>query len=292
LLDRRGWALLISTPRGKGWYYDLFRRGQGQDPDYESWNHPSWTNPFLDRDLIELERGRLPERVFRQEYGGEFLEGSGQVFRNVRESATGEWQKPVNGETYYAGLDLAKVEDFTVLVILNRKREVVFADRFNRVDWELQVQRIKESTDRYNRPVVYIDSTGAGEPVYENLRRSGVQARAYPFTARSKDALINNLSILFEKRLITLPQPQLWPVGIDELEAFEYSVADTGRVRTGAPSGMHDDCVIALALALWQLRPKSEFHREVGCGMSSLPQCGHWAELRWGSSGRRRSVGW
>jgi hypothetical protein len=30
LIDKRGWALLISTPKGKGYFYDLFRRGQGR----------------------------------------------------------------------------------------------------------------------------------------------------------------------------------------------------------------------------------------------------------------------
>src|SRR5262249_44027890 len=127
LIDKRGWALLISTPRGKGYFYDLFRRGQGQDPDYQSWNYPSRTNPHLDEALIEEERQRLPERVFRQEYEAEFLEGAGAVFRNVRECATGQWREPNLKEYYFAGLDLAKVEDFTVLVIVNRRREVVFA---------------------------------------------------------------------------------------------------------------------------------------------------------------------
>ncbi len=55
--------------------------------------------------------------------------------------------------------------------------------------------------------------------------------------------------------MIRLPKPELWPDGIDELEAFEYSVTDLGNVRTSAPYGMHDDCVIALALAAWPLRP-------------------------------------
>jgi hypothetical protein len=40
LIDKHGWALLISTPKGKGYFYDLFRRGQGQDSDYQSWNMP------------------------------------------------------------------------------------------------------------------------------------------------------------------------------------------------------------------------------------------------------------
>jgi len=258
LIDRRGWALLISTPRGKGYFYDLFRRGQGDDPDYISWNNPSWTNPLLDKELIEEERDRLPDRVFKQEFGAEFIEGSGAVFRKIRECATGDWQVPIPRKAYFAGLDLAKVEDFTVLVIMNEAREVVFADRFNRIDWSHQINRVKAATDKYNRSCINVDSTGAGEPIFESLRKAGCYVNAYPFTMKSKAALIDNLSIQFEQELITLPRPELWPEGIDELEAFEYSVTEKGNVRTSAPYGVHDDIVIALSLAVWHRRPRSE----------------------------------
>ena len=107
--------------------------------------------------------------MFKQEYGGEFMEGSGQVFRYVRERASGEWQEPVKGETYYAGLDLAKIADFSVLVIMNAKREVVFVDRFHRLDWNLQVTRIHAAAKRYHNARIYVDTTGVGEPVYESL---------------------------------------------------------------------------------------------------------------------------
>ena len=254
LIDKKGWALLISTPRGKGWFYDLYRRGQGADPDYESWNAPSRQNPYLDQKLIESERSRLPERVFRQEFEAEFLEGAGQVFRNVRDLATGSFEEAMPGQRYYAGLDLAKVEDYTVLIVMDKQRRVVHLDRFHRLDWSIQVNRIKAATDRYNRPLVFIDSTGVGEPIYEALRRAGVSAQSYPFTAKSKAALIDGLSILLEKKLVTLPRPEVAPDLIDELEAFEYSVTDAGAVKTGAPGGMHDDCVIALSLAAWPLR--------------------------------------
>ncbi|HZN38807.1 MAG TPA: hypothetical protein VFD82_08380 [Planctomycetota bacterium] len=261
LIDKNGWALLISTPKGKGYFFDLFRRGQGSDAEYRSWNYPSATNPLLDASVIEAERARLPEAVFRQEYCAEFLEGAGAVFRNVRECATGTFKAPVYGERYYAGLDLAKIEDFTVMVVVNRKNEVVFVDRFNRIDWSLQVKRIRETFLKYNKAYVYVDSTGKGEPVYESLCHAGIWAESYPFTAKSKTALINSLSIMLEKKEIVLPKPELWPEGIDELEAFEYSVTDMGHVRTSAPGGMHDDCVIALALAMWPLGPNRHSSR-------------------------------
>jgi hypothetical protein len=254
LIDKHGWAMLISTPRGKGYLYDLFRRGQGKDREYESWNCPSWTNPFLDAELIEAERSRIPERSFRQEFGAEFIEGSGAVFRNVRERALCRFAEPVKDETYFGGLDLAKVEDYTVLVLLNRKREVVFVDRFHRLDWEIQMTRIRAVSERYGNPPILIDSTGAGEPIYESLRRAGVGVRPYGFTQKSKAALIDNLALVLERSEITLPTPEVWPIGIDELEAFEFSVTEAGSVKTSSPSGMHDDCVIALALAAWQAR--------------------------------------
>ncbi|MCB9833801.1 MAG: hypothetical protein H6807_15170 [Planctomycetes bacterium] len=252
LIDKKGWALLISTPKGKGYFHELFKRGQGKDPAYKSWNYPSWTNPILDRELIERERARVPERVFLQEYGAEFIEGSGAVFRNVRECAIGRLSEPQSNVIYAGGLDLAKTEDYTVLVIMDsRDRRIVHVDRFHRLDWAIQVARVQSATARFNNARICVDSTGSGEPVYESLRAAGVNAAPYQFTQRSKADLINNLALLFEEKDLIIPEPRLWPEGIDELEAFEYSVTDAGNVRTGAPFGMHDDCVIGLALAAW-----------------------------------------
>ncbi len=253
LLDKNGWALLISTPAGKGWLYELFLRGQGErDPDHESWNAPSAQNPHLDAALIEVERDRLPERVFRQEYMGEFIEGSGAVFRGIRECAIGELEEPKEDESYVAGVDLAKVADYTVLTIATRSpRRIVYFDRFNKIDWTSQIARIQGALDRYGNPPIFVDSTGAGEPVFEALHKAGCNALAYAFTSRSKGALIDNLVLRLERREIELLRGDVWPEAIEELEAFEYTVGETGNVRMNAPSGLHDDCVISIALAAW-----------------------------------------
>lgn len=81
LVDRRGWALLLSTPRGTSWFHELYQRGQrGRDAAFESWRSPSWENPHLDRELIEAERGRLSREAFEQEFEARFL-GEGLVER-------------------------------------------------------------------------------------------------------------------------------------------------------------------------------------------------------------------
>lgn len=71
LVDRKGWALLLSTPRGRDWFFRMYRRG-GREPGYEAWASPSWANPHLDPELVEAERATLPDLVFRQEFGAEF----------------------------------------------------------------------------------------------------------------------------------------------------------------------------------------------------------------------------
>lgn len=73
LIDRGGWSLLLSTPRGRNWFHQLFKRGQrGRDAGFESWSQPSWMNPHVSRALIEEERPRMTQDGFAQEFEGSF----------------------------------------------------------------------------------------------------------------------------------------------------------------------------------------------------------------------------
>jgi len=73
LVEKRGWAFFLSTPRGSNWFYRAFRRGRGEDPAYQSWTGPTWDNPHIDRAIVEEERSRVTKEVFEQEYGGKFV---------------------------------------------------------------------------------------------------------------------------------------------------------------------------------------------------------------------------
>ena len=73
LVEKGGWALILSTPRGAGWFYEAYRRGREGDVGYEAWTGPTWDNPHIDRAVVEAERDRLSEDSFRQEYEGQFV---------------------------------------------------------------------------------------------------------------------------------------------------------------------------------------------------------------------------
>ncbi|MCC7173378.1 MAG: hypothetical protein IT459_23235 [Planctomycetes bacterium] len=73
LLDKRGWALLISTPRGCNWFRSMVKRGERGVPGYESWCFPSSANPHLDPTMIEAQRGLLSPDTFAEQYEAAFV---------------------------------------------------------------------------------------------------------------------------------------------------------------------------------------------------------------------------
>jgi hypothetical protein len=78
LVDRRGWALICSTPRGVGdWFHREHLRGARGDEGYASWSAPTWSNPSIDPATVLLERSRLTPGAFAAEYGARFIGGNG-----------------------------------------------------------------------------------------------------------------------------------------------------------------------------------------------------------------------
>jgi hypothetical protein len=117
-----------------------------------------------------------------------------------------------------------------------------------------------------DRPRLVVDATGVGAPVLDILRDTvGDVARIVPMTIVAgadfipggqrvgKAWLLGRLQALFERGCIRLPFPEDESDRIRgliaELRAFEIKATQTGLVTAAAPSGAHDDRVIALLLA-------------------------------------------
>ena len=64
---------------------------------------------------------------------------------------------------------------FTVIVIMDPDSRIVPPERFHREDWSPQVARIKGIAGRYNDARLTVDTTGAGEPIFETLRTASVR---------------------------------------------------------------------------------------------------------------------
>jgi len=254
LMDKKGRAFFTGTPKGRNWYFQLWTRGQDpEDTDYQSWAFPSEDNPYIDPAEIQDTFKGMTELAYRQEIMAEFLDDVGAVFRGVNNCISGELEEPIVYKHYYMGVDLAKHYDFTVIYVLDKTGHLVAFDRFSQLDWVFQQKRIINLAQKYKAQTI-IDSTGLGDPIYDQLQRSGIRVQGYKFTNASKADLIENLSIQIENREISFPDI---PTLVNELKMFGYKVSPSGLIQYTAPENYHDDCVIALALAAWQTsRPK------------------------------------
>ncbi|MCC6904438.1 MAG: hypothetical protein IT326_01250 [Anaerolineae bacterium] len=252
LADRRGRALMISTPRGRNWFYHAFQRGL--DPlahDWEAWRAPTSANGLIAPEEIADVRALTPERIFRQEYEAEFLEDGGEVFRGVRRAATAPVDAaPQPGHRYVAGIDWGRANDFTAVAILDATRMALVAlDRFSGDEWALQRARIAALLRGWGVSLALAEENAMGGPNIEALQREGLPVRPFSMTALSKPPLIESLVLGIEcGDLRLLPDEVL----LGELESYTYQTLPSGRNRYGAPPGLHDDTVIALALA-WKL---------------------------------------
>lgn len=248
LSDKQGKGIFISTPKGKNWFYRLYLKGKDGLDKYESWHFPSNTNPYFPQEEWLEAKESYPSDWFSQEYEANFLEDVAAVFRDVEGKIKGEFEEPIIGKKYFGGVDVAKYQDFTVIIILDQNKHLCYFERFNRLNWDIQKIKIANVFIKYNA-VGFIDSTGVGDPIYEDLARQlPYQIYSFKFTNESKMNLITGLQVAFEQGQVSFPRI---PVMIDELEAFEYEMLTSGKFRYSAPEGYHDDTVISLGLANW-----------------------------------------
>jgi phage FluMu gp28-like protein len=193
----------------------------------------------------------MPQAVIQQEIFAEFLEDSGVVFRGTKDIMTSQKQNPIPNHIYVMGVDLAKVQDFTVISIFDRSNNhQVYQDRFNTIEWPLQKQKIKALSRKYNNALIMLDATGLGDPIADDLIRDNLPVEPYKLTNQSKKDLIEKLIIWIEqKKFRLLPLEET----LAEFGAFTYDVTNKGRISYSAPAGFHDDIVIATGLAIWSL---------------------------------------
>ena len=109
---------------------------------------------------------------------------------------------------------------------------VVAWERFNKIDWEFQRERIKSLSDKYRKCPIVIDSTGVGDPIAESLKRDGYPMMEYKYTNASKKFLIENLALKIERREISFPKIDIL---IDELESFGYEYTPSRNIVYNAP---------------------------------------------------------
>jgi hypothetical protein len=265
LLDTGGWAWGIGTPKGYNWFWREHESAHDRE-DTAAWQAPTLgvevtatglkrkvhplENPNVAFSEIEQMYRTLPEQTFRQEILAEFTEDSGAVIRRVREAATAERVEIGEPEHQHCyGVDWGQVNDFSVFSIMDlTTKQQVYLDRSNQVEYLMQENRLAALATRFKPALVIAEANSMGTPIIERLRRRGLPVFAWTATNATKAQVIQDLALAFEQGSIKiLPDP----TQVAELQAYQAEKLPSGMIRYTAPEGMHDDTVMALALA-WQ----------------------------------------
>jgi phage FluMu gp28-like protein len=248
LTDLKGDGWFLSTPRGKNDFYRLFQQAKDGRPGWQAWQMSTYTNPCIDPFEIDDAKRDLPALAFSQEYLAEFNENIANPFGiDFIKQCTYQLS---NQPAVCYGVDIARSFDWTVIIGLDKNCQVCYFERFQK-DWRQTTQAI---VNLPNVPIA-IDGTGVGGPIGEDVGRVK-DVDIVIFTQRSKQQMMEGLALAIQQRKITFPDGII----TDELSNFEYEYSQSG-VKYSAPSGLHDDAVCALALALtkWKAGGTGEY---------------------------------
>ena len=278
LAENGGWAIFLYTPRGMNHGWKLIQQAKANT--FNAINNPSgwfWQILTVDdtraisREAIEQERNEMPADLFEQEYYCKFIEGAGAFFRRIRENVDHDELVPTPGHRYQLGVDLAKYQDFTVLTPIDLFNfKVGRPERFNRTDWPFVKSRIEATAHKYNHAKVWVDQTGLGDPIVDDLSAAGLQVEGYKFTEVSRRQLLDNLQVLLSQDRIKLPNDEGL---LAELQSMSFTLSETGKIKLQVPEGLHDDRIFSLALACWQLPPQPlSFYTRIEDGLEIVDQ--------------------
>ena len=244
LTATRGFIRIIGNVKGrKNWAYRLARKAES---GVDGWHYSKITaadaiaaDILSDVEVTEAKRD-LPDNVFKELYMAEPSDDEGNPFGI---EAIYNCVEPMSDkEPVVWGWDLAKSVDWTWGIGLDENGKVCRSERWQS-PWEETLKRIVNITSGIPS---LVDSTGVGDAIIEFLAKAGTHFEGFKFTSSSKQQLMERLAVAIQQGQIGFPEGLL----LNELLSFEYVYTRTGA-QYSAPTGLHDDGVCALALAVY-----------------------------------------
>lgn len=241
-------VLFLSTPKGKNHFHRIFML-DGENPQYKSFTMTSYHNPIINPTEIDDARATLPDHVFRQEYMAEFVDGGSGLFLNPITITQAE-----KTNRMYAGLDIGRADDYTVLTVFNANGDMYYIERWNHDTWANIVNKVCNRINEFGCYTL-VEVNGVGDPIYEQVKSKVKDTRLVnPFvtTSKSKQDIIEQLVVANQNKEVKFKECD-WL--LKELDLFTYEYNPKSKsVRYSAPNGFHDDGVMSSAIAYHSLK--------------------------------------
>ena len=229
-------------------------------PAYKTFHATSFDTPYITEEELNEAKMSLPETIYKQEILAEFIDDGGEVFGNLKLTCMlGNYPNLDTTKKYYAGLDFGRQNDYTVLTILNTEGEMVDFYRERQKSWDIIISEVVNKLKKW-RPVCFAEVNSIGDVLYEQIKKQYPGVQPFITNSDSKQNMIEDLIMGMNEEKIKLPSPELNTDLFKELSVFTYEYSPkTRKIKYGAPSGFHDDCVISLALSYHSFKKKATY---------------------------------
>lgn len=261
-----GNVIMLSTPFDKDHiFFKAFT-----SPSWSKYHFPSSVNPLITKEFLDYQLELQGQLVFDQEYNAQFVDDQKAFFPMslLRSSLHYCAEDPCSfcelqitpeklaGRNLFAGYDPGGKVDPSAFVIVEKQKDkslhVVFTKTYL-ADPKKEVenlytnfsQEIAEYHKKFRLSRLYVDSTGLGSPIVEQLKNLKLPAQGIQLTLQSKDELFSNLKLLFENKRLTLPNNLSL---LSNLNCIQADAAG-GHYAFSHNRGSHDDLAYALGLA-------------------------------------------
>ena len=248
LADRDGRIIIISTPKGRNWFWRQYVQGLQPNDYCASFTAPSEANPMASiQKAAQLAKQTVNDRTYKQEWLAQFVDDNAGVFSGIMDCVKEHAKEPQPYKSYVMGVDWGRTNDATVFTIICvEDAQVVCVERMTQTAYAIQIARLRKLYDKWKPYDILAEQNSLGSPLVEALQQFELPVRAFQTTATSKPPLIDALALAIERQDIGLTND---PILISELQAYQSERLPSGTIRFGAPPNMHDDTVISLSLA-------------------------------------------
>jgi len=247
MADRQGRIDMTSTGAGKNWYWkqcDLGRRDAPEYLNYYFQTGSTYENPSISPDRIEDAKGRMSDRMVKQNIYGEFvdfaavfpIEDIEQCYRGYDYKllhTPGEARLAISGypadATFAMGVDLGRRRDETVILVARtdvHPSRLIYAQAMNMSShWEKIYGTIASVYHIFKDALAVIDASSLGGDISVDLLRSEQHGMhnivPYVFSGGQgkKEHLITVGQMALQQKTIVWPYiPELY----DQLGMYDY----------------------------------------------------------------------
>jgi len=241
LSDRRGWAMMLSSPNGFNWFHQLFDDA-GTDGEWTVFQRPTSDNPLVSASELEAARRQVGDAAYFQEYGGRFVSVAGAEFPAEYFDDDLIWAKAVPAGAYAKVVALdpskgkhAKRGDYQASVFVGVWDNVAYVDAYvERYPIGKAVANTLQLAFKYNAPVVIYEANGFQEMIGGEFERALAGHRLHGITVSplenygSKESRIQSLDPYLRNRELRFVDSPGCRLLVSQLREFPMAAHDDG----------------------------------------------------------------